>query len=188
MSELNNMSVQSLLALMHRVSEDERQRRAQADAIMNAIIASLGQMLAGSNNMIDEAERQRGLLAAALGQTLGSTGERTTLNVPLLRNPTGMTVSVPHNIAIQPQQVGMPPSAAAGNLYTQAAGPIAALLQAARRGMATGPLEEDAHRTQIRRDDVGKDGHDERALSPRKRKSSDDGDNNKDSQRRRKKK
>jgi len=183
MSELNNMTVQSLLALIHRVGEDERQRRAQEDALKNAIIATLGQILAGSSNMIDDAERQRGLLAAALGQTLGSTDERIT--VPLLRNPTGMTVRVPHNIAIQPQHVGMPPSAA-GNLNIQAAGPIAAILQAAQRGTGAGQLKEDAHQTQIRRDDVdnnvkdqGKDDQEERALPPRKRKARDDDDSKK---------
>jgi len=45
MPQLNNMPAQSLLMLIHRVCEDERQRRVQADATQNAIIANIGQIL-----------------------------------------------------------------------------------------------------------------------------------------------
>jgi len=68
--------------------------------------------------MIDEAERQGGSVAAR-GQTHRSTGETTT---------SGMTSRVPCRIAVQSQQVGMPPLPAAGNMNTQA-NSIAAIRQ-----------------------------------------------------------
>jgi len=159
-------AIQSLLMLINQVCEDDRRRRAQADAVQSAIIASIVQIL-GVSNTIDEAESQRGLVAAP-GQTLGSTGETTTPNVPLATHPTGMTVRVPHAAAAgggQMQQ-GIPPSSA-GNKNFQADS-IAAILQAARSA-AGGQHEEDAE-TQI---DEGKD---DRPHSPRKRKSPDGAD------------
>jgi len=98
---------------------------------------NIGQMV-GGNNMINEAERQRGLVAA-LGQTNGSTGETTALNASL---GSGTTSRVPYSITVQPQQVGTPPPAAAGNMNIQADS-IAAILQAARRGDVAGQLEDD---------------------------------------------
>lgn len=59
---------------MNRLSEDDRQRRIQADALQNAIIANIGQIL-------------------GRGSGGGGTGTSATLNMPV--NPTGMTVSVP---------------------------------------------------------------------------------------------
>jgi hypothetical protein len=76
-SQHNNVAVQSLLMLIHRACEDERERRVQAVATQNAIIASIGQIL---------------------GLAPGGTSSR--MNVPL-SNPTGMTVSVPNNITFQ---------------------------------------------------------------------------------------
>jgi hypothetical protein len=155
-------AVQSLLMQIHRVSEDERQRRAKADSVQNAINASIGQIF-GASNTIDEAERQRGLLAAALGQTLlGSTGEATTPNVPLATHLTGTTLPVPYIAAAGQMQQGIPPPSAAGSLNFQAH-PIAAILQAARR-----PDDDDGN-------DEGKD---DRPLSLGKRKSRDDGYSN----------
>ena len=159
-----------LVLLMHRVAEEELQRRVQVDAIHEAIIATIGQIV-GGNNVIDEAERQRRLVAA-LGQTLGNTGETNTSNVPL-SNPSGMTVRVPHNTAAHSQQVGTPPSPG-GNLDIQAAS-IAAILQAA----AVGQLEEDALAQNNGPDNsVDGAGNDEYKVngpfSPRKRKSPDE--------------
>jgi hypothetical protein len=153
-------AVQSLLMLIYRVWEDDRQRRAQADSVQNAINASIGQIL-GVSNTIDEAERQRGLLAAALGQTLGSTGDATTPNVPLAATHlTGMTtLPGPYIAAAGQMQQGIPPPSAAGSLNFQS-DPIAAILQAARR-----PDDDDG-------DDEGKD---DRPRSRRKRKSPNDG-------------
>ncbi len=102
-SQTNNMAVQSLLMLMNRVGEDERQRRVQADATQNAIISTIGQILG-----------------------LGS-GGTANLTIPS-RNPTGMTVSVPYNTAVQAQH-GIPPPSV-GNLNFHA-DPIAAILHAA---------------------------------------------------------
>ena len=166
MSHLNNdMAVQSLLMLLHRVGEEERQRRAQADATQNAIIATIVQIL-GANSTIDGAGRQRGL-------------ELESRSIP-----TGMTVRVPYNDAGHPWQVGMPPSAA-GNHDVQAPSQIAAILQAARRENAAEQLEVEDARAQDNSPDSsgdvdddndegeGRCEHDEQPLSSRKRKSPD---------------
>jgi hypothetical protein len=72
MSQHDIMYVQTLLMLMHRLREEELQRRAQADAIIhNLIIATTG-LISEGNNMIDEAERQNGLAAASIGSTGGA--------------------------------------------------------------------------------------------------------------------
>ena len=114
MSHLNNdMAVQSLLMLLHRVGEEERQRRAQADATQNAIIATIVQIL-GANSTIDGAGRQRGL------------------ELESKRIPTGMTVRVPYHDAGQHRHGGITPSAARNRNF-QASSQIAAILQAARR-------------------------------------------------------
>eukprot|EP00984_Skeletonema_dohrnii_P015161 scaffold6495_cov109-Skeletonema_dohrnii-CCMP3373.AAC.1 len=164
MSHLNNdMAVQSLLMLLHRVGEEERQRRAQADATQNAIISTIVQIL-GVNNA--EAERQR--------------------EIESNRIPTGMTVRVPYHDAGHPWQVGMPPSAARNHNF-QASSQIAAILQAARRENAAEQLEVEDARAQDNSpdssgdvDDDNEEGecrgeHDEQPLSSRKRKSPDDG-------------
>jgi hypothetical protein len=117
---------------MQRIVEEE-QRRAQVDPILHAFILTIRQFV-GGNIMIDEAERQGGSVAAR-GRTHRSTGETTT---------SGMTSRVPCRIAVQAQQVGMPPLPAAGNMNTQA-NSIAAILQAARRGDVAGQLEDDDH-------------------------------------------
>jgi hypothetical protein len=102
------------------------------------------------------------------------------MNVPL-RNPTGMTVSVPDSIAFEAHQIM--PSAFAGSPNFHG-NPVSAILQAAR-SMAGGQRGEVAHQTQIAADDnddnindgkdEGKDDHDGR-LSQRKRKCpGDDG-------------
>jgi hypothetical protein len=165
----NNMAVQSLLTLLHQVGEDKRQRRANADAIRNATIATIGQIL-GVNNMDPAAP-------TAQGQVLRRNDGATSLNVHVPpRNPTGMTIRVPHHIAAQTHQGIPPPSAGSLNFH---ADPIAAILQAAR-GEAGQLLKGDAQ-TQNGQDnlsdnddnDEGKDDHDERPLCPRKRKSPD---------------
>jgi len=115
-----------LLLLMHRVVEEELQRRFQAHAMHEAIIGTIGQIV-GGNNLIDESERQRGL-EAALGQTIGGTREAKSPKVPL-SNPTGMTVRVPRNPAAHSQHAGPPPSPG-GNMGAS----IAAILQAAETG------------------------------------------------------
>jgi hypothetical protein len=173
MSQPNNIAVQTLLTLMHRISENERERRAQADAVNHAIISTIGQFV-GGNNMINEAERQRRLVAA-LGQTHGSTGVANTPNVAL---GSGMTVGVPYIGAAQSQQVDAPPPPAS-NQNIQADS-IAAILQAARRDDAARQLEK--ARAQNNNPDNGaeEDGNDgggkaDGPLSPRKRKSPDDG-------------
>ena len=156
---------QLLVLVMQRIVEEEVQRRAQADAIHHAFILTIGQFV-GGNNMIDGAERQRGLVAS-LGQTHGSTGETTT---------SGMTSRVPCSIAVQSQQVGMPPPSAAGNMNIQADS-IAAILQAARRGDAAGQLEDDDHARNGPDNGDNEDGNDDREgrqLSQRKRKSPND--------------
>jgi hypothetical protein len=104
-----------------------------------------------------------------------------------------MTVSVPDNIAFHAHQ-GIP-SASAGSLNFQA-NPIAAILRAARRSEAGGQLEEVATQTEIGLDDdddndgndEGKDDHDGRPLSQRKRMCPDDGHGDDDANSPRKKK
>jgi hypothetical protein len=156
MSQPNNVAVQSLLMLIHRACEDERQRRNQSDATQNAIVSSIEQILC--------------LVS----------GGAAALNTPL-RNPTGMTVSVPDSIAFEAHQIM--PSAFAGSPNFHG-NPVSAILQAAR-SMAGGQRGEVAHQTQIAADDnddnindgkdEGKDDHDGR-LSQRKRKCpGDDG-------------
>jgi len=152
-SQPNNMIVQSLLMLMNQVSEEDRQRRVQADALQNAIIANIGQIL---------------------GQ--GSGGGTAATTMPF-RNPTGMTVSVPHNIAFQAHQGIPPPSSGTPNLQPDQ---MAAILQAARR-MARGELEEGGVPRAEDESEDDNDGSDEgskdddgRPLSSRKRKGLDD--------------
>jgi hypothetical protein len=128
--------------------------------------------MVGGNNMIDEAERQRGLLAA-LGQTNGSTGETTAPNVSL---GSGTTVRVPYSITVQPQQVGTLPPPAAGNMNIQA-NSIAAILQAARMGDVAGQPEDDDHARNGPDNGDNEDDNDDREgrqVSPRKRKSPND--------------
>ena len=151
-SQPNNMIVQSLLMLMNQVSEEDRQRRVQADALQNAIIATIGQIL---------------------GQ---GSGGGTAATMPF-RNPTGMTVSVPHNIAFQAHQGIPPPSSGTPNLQPDQ---MAAILQAARR-MARGELEEGGVPRAEDESEDNNDGSDEgskdddgRPLSSRKRKGLDD--------------
>jgi hypothetical protein len=155
MSQTNNMAIQSLLMLMNRVGEDERQRRVHVDATQSAIIATIGQILG-----------------------LGGSGGTANLNVPS-RNPTGMTVSVPYNTAVQAQHGMPPPSASSLNFQADS---IAAILHAAR-STAGGQLEEVvAPQPQMGLDDVkggkdeGKEDHERRPLSRRKRKCPDDSD------------
>ena len=151
-SQPNNMIVQSLLMLMNQVSEEDRQRRVQADALQNAIIATIGQIL---------------------GQ---GSGGGTAATMPF-RNPTGMTVSVPHNIAFQAHQGIPPPSSGTPNLQPDQ---MAAILQTARR-MARGELEEGGVPRAEDESEDNNDGSDEgskdddgRPLSSRKRKGLDD--------------
>ena len=146
------MVVQSLLMLMNQVSEEDRQRRVQADALQNAIIANIGQIL---------------------GQ---GSGGGTAATMPF-RNPTGMTVSVPHNIAFQAHQGIPPPSSDTPNLQPDK---MAAILQAARR-MARGelgeggvPRAEDESEDDNDGSDEGSKDDDGRPLSSRKRKGLDD--------------
>jgi hypothetical protein len=169
MSQPNNVSVQSLLTLLYQVGEDERLRRAQADAIRNATIATIGQIL-GVNSM-DAA------VATAQGQVLRSSGGTNTLNLhprnPTGMTPTGMTIRVPHHIAAQTQQGIPPPSAGSLNFN---ANPIAAILHAARS--EAGQLLTGDSRIQngtdgvceIDANDEGNDNPHERPLSTRKRK------------------
>ncbi|KAK1733122.1 hypothetical protein QTG54_016260 [Skeletonema marinoi] len=159
----NNMAVQSLLMLLQRIGEEERQRRAQADAIQNAIISTIVQIL-GVNNA--EAQRQR--------------------EIESKRIPTGMTVRVPYHDAGQHRHGGITPSAARNRNF-QASSQIAAILQAARRENGAEQLEVEDARAQDNSpdssgdvDDDNEEGecrgeHDEQPLSSRKRKSSDDG-------------
>ncbi|KAK1733120.1 hypothetical protein QTG54_016258 [Skeletonema marinoi] len=168
MSHLNNdMAVQSLLMLLHRVGEEERQRRAQADATQNAIIATIVQIL-GANSTIDGAGRQRGL------------------ELESKRIPTGKTVRVPYHDADQHRHgVIPPPPPAARNHNFQASSQIAAILQAARRENAAEQLEVEDARAQDNSPDSsgdvdddndegeGRCEHDEQPLSSRKRKSPD---------------
>ena len=159
----NNMAVQSLLMLLQRIGEEEKQRRAQADAIQNAIISTIVQIL-GVNNA--EAERQR--------------------EIESNRIPTGMTVRVPYHDADQHRHGVIPPSAARNHNF-QASSQIAAILQAARRENAAEQLEVEDARAQDNSpdssgdvDDDNEEGecrgeHDEQPLSSRKRKSPDDG-------------
>ena len=153
----DNNAIQSLLMLVHRVCEDERLRLTQVNATQNAIIATIGQLL-GVSNTIDEAER-RGLVAA-LGQALGSTGERTTPNpnVPLTTRHTGMNVGVPNAAASSGQVHQSIQQSSAGSLNFQV-DRIAAILQASRR----------------QDDDDNDEGTEDRPLPPRKRRSTDDG-------------
>jgi len=157
----NNMAVQSLLMLLQRIGEEERQRRAQSDAIQNAIISTIVQIL-GVNNA--EAERQR--------------------EIESKRIPTGMTVRVPYHDAGQHRHGGITPSAARNRNF-QASSQIAAILQAARRENAAEQLEVEDARAQDNSpdssgdvDDDNEEGecrgeHDEQPLSSRKRKSPD---------------
>jgi hypothetical protein len=173
MSQHDIMCVQILLTLLHRLGEDDRQRRAQVDALMHNLFIATTELISGGNNMIDEAEIQRRLVAA-LGQTIGSTGGTNAPNVPL---GSGMTVSVPCNIPAQPQQAGTSTSSA-GNLNIPADS-IAATLQATRRGDA-GQLEGDVRAKNIGPDNIDNEdgdsgGNVERRHSPRKRKSPDEG-------------
>jgi len=153
----DNNAIQSLLMLVHRVCEDERLRLTQVNSTQNAIIATIGQLL-GVSNTIDEAER-RGLVAA-LGQALGSTGERTTPNpnVPLTTRHTGMNVGVPHAAASSGQMHQSIQKSSPGSLNFQV-DRSAAILQATRR----------------QDDDDNDEGTEDRPLPPRKRRSTDDG-------------
>jgi hypothetical protein len=101
-----NVAVQSLVTMINRLGEEERQRRAQLE---NAIVASLGRILGQGENK----ERQRGAIAAP-GQILGSPGRS-------------------NNTSSVQNQPGIWPSA--GNMNLQA-DRIADILQAARRGEA----------------------------------------------------
>ena len=58
----SNSAVPSLLTLMHRLIEEERQRRAQADAAQNAIMATIGRILSQGVDTVDEEERQSRVL------------------------------------------------------------------------------------------------------------------------------
>jgi hypothetical protein len=107
-----NAAVPPLLLLMHRLGEEERQRRAQADATQNAIMLAIGQILGGGNRN-NEQERQHRAVSA-LVQIL----QRTNNNI------------------VQIEQ-GVPPPA--GNLNFQA-NRIAAV-QATQRG-EIGPIQE----------------------------------------------
>ena len=102
--------------------------------------------------MTDEAGSLGGLVAG-LAQTLGSTGETNTSNVPL---GTNMIVDAPnHNSVANFQQVDAPPPPPAGNENIEA-GSIAAILQAARRDDAAGQLGY-ASAQNSNRDDGGDD-------------------------------
>jgi len=149
----NNSAAMSqlLLLAMHRMGEEDRQRRAQADAINHAIISAIG-LFVGGNSMTDEAGSLGGLVAG-LAQTLGSTGETNASNVPL---GSGIIVDAPnHNSVAHFQQVGAPPPPPAGNENIEA-GSIAAILQAARRDDAAGQLGY-ASAQNSNRDDGGDD-------------------------------
>ena len=144
MSQPNNMTLQTLLMLIHQVGEEELQRRAQVDAIQNAIMTSIGRTLGqdgfSNNNIV---QTQQGMLPPSRQQTRGSNNNDNT---------------------VQPQQVGMyPPSVGDLNIPADS---IAATLQAARRGEAAGYLEED--------DDRARNGPDAPPFSRRKRRSSSD--------------
>jgi hypothetical protein len=175
MTQPNNMAVQTLLTLLHRVGEEDRQRRAQADAILHAIISAIG-LFEDGNNMIDETDSQRGLVAA-LAQTLGSTGEATTPSVPLVS-----VIGVPNNGFAHPPQ-GWSPSLSGSNLSIQADS-IHGVTGRRDDADAAGQLEEDDHaQTQNGPENGGgnEDGNDgagkvDRLLSQRKRKSRDDDD------------
>jgi hypothetical protein len=119
----SNSAVPSLLTLMYRLVEEGRQRRAQADATQNAIMATIGRILGQGMNMIDEEERQR-MLLSALEQTL-----RRTNNNDTAQNQQGILA---------------PPSA--HNLKIEA-NSNAAILQAAKRDEAA-QLAEDTHSQQ----------------------------------------
>jgi hypothetical protein len=162
MSQPNIMAVQTLLTLMHRVGKEDRERRAQVDAILHAIILGIAQIV-DRNNMIEEAERQRGLVAALGGQTHGSTGETTTPNVP-------------HSITVPSQQVCTPPPSA-WNMNIQADS------VARRRDESAEQLKEVAlarnGRDNCDNEDINGD-QVRRQLSTRKRKSLDDDKYDKD--------
>ncbi len=160
MSQPNNVAVQTLLMLIRQVGEEELQRRAQVDAIQNAIMTSIGRSLGQdgfSNN--NSMQTQQGVIPPSRQQTLGSN----------------------HDNFVQRQQVGTsPPSAGNGNLNIQADS-IAAILQAARRGEAAGWLEEDddARNGSDDSDSANEDNNGdnkERPFSARKRNSSSDDD------------
>jgi hypothetical protein len=157
MSQRNIMDVQTLLLLLYQLGEDERQRRAQADAIIHDLIIATTGLVSGGDIMVNEAERQHGIVEAP-----GSNGGQNTSNMPL---GSGTTVSVPCRMAGQPQQAGTPlPSA--GNLNIQADS-LTTIFQPARRGEANDPENIDD-------EDSNEGGKVDGLLSPRKRKSSPD--------------
>ena len=154
----SNMVLQLLVMLMHRIGEEERQRRAQAVAIQDAIILTLGQISRQGVNRIDEEERQRRALEG-LRQALSRTN---------------------NNSAAQNQQ-GLPAQAPVGDLNFQA-DRIAAILQAAFRRCEAEQPEENAQ-VDLHNNNQGNidDDEDARKLSPgKKRKSPDNNSHNDD--------
>ena len=153
----SNAAVQSLLLLMHRLGEEERQRRAQADALQSAILTAIGQLLGQGESVINEQERQ-GRTSSALEQTIGRTNNNDTVQ----------------------NQHGVPPTA--GYLNFQA-DPIAPILQASQRGEA-GLIQQGtySHQNSSQGDSDNGGGDDEDddqqhagpLFSRRKRKSPDD--------------
>ena len=145
---INNSPAMSqlLVFVMQRVVEDELQRRAQLDAIQNAVMTTIGRNT-GQGGILNNTivHTQQGIIPLSMPTTFGST----------------------NTAAPQPQQEGAPSSSPlpAGNLNIQADS-ITAILQATRRGDAAGQLGND--------DDSNGDDHEGRPLSPRKRKSPDD--------------
>lgn len=145
-----NTSSTALLMLLRQIGEENRQRRAQADAIQNALMTAIGGILGRGVIRTDEEESQRRAISA-LGQMLGG---------------------INNNVA--PNHQGIPSPLRAGNLNVQA-DPIAAILQPARMS-ETRQLKED---NQARKSNGGDnyDGDHKNETQPlphwRKRKSPD---------------
>lgn len=81
--------VQSLLMLMHQIGEEERQRRALADALLDTVMISIGRILGQRVEVMAQEERQRWVLEL-LGQTLVG---RTANNYGAVQNQQGLDVA-----------------------------------------------------------------------------------------------
>ena len=154
----SNVSFQSLLMMLQRLGDEERQRRTQANSTLNAIVVILDRILGQGESMIEEERRRR--VISALGQILGSPGRS-------------------NNTSTRQNQPGIPPSA--GNLNLQADA-TTDILQNARRDEAVHNQEfvRMKNNSQDDSDDEGDDQQDVGSLSSKKSPDDDKDDKHDD--------